>query len=491
MAKRVPDSANIVLPSGMQAIQYTTLNARTAGYVSARYVDIGSRVKQGQVLAVIQSPEVDEQVSQTQADIAKSQAGLGQAEAEASRLSAGISTSRSMESESKTAVLQTEADLAHLRAKELQSEAAVAVDNARYQASLKQLAGARANLNRAHVDEAIAKVTLDRWRQLEKADAVAGQDVDEKQSDWESSEARVEAASAAVSSAQADVDAARETVRSAQADVQAAKADIQSGTQRIRSAESAVHASQSNVQAAISGYNASRSSVEAARAAIASTQANYRRVAALQSFENIVAPFSGVITARNVDVGDLVNATTSGSGATNPLNTVTKTGLFGLAKTDVLRAEVSVPEDAITAIHQGQEADITFSELPGQSFRGTVFNVSGALDMASRTELVELRIPNPNGSLKPGMYAEIHFLGSKGRMIVQVPGNAVLFDNRGTRVAIVRADGTLHYADVKVGRDYGNRIDIREGLRGGEKVVTNPDSSIPEGTRVTARADML
>jgi len=478
-------ASEVTLPSSIQAIDQTNLNARTSGYLVQRFVDIGSKVKQGQVLAVIQSPELDQQVSQSAADIARMQAGLGQATADMSRSQAAISGTRSEQTRNEAQISQEQANLLHLQARLQQAQAAANVDKAKVKEATQRLEGARADLNRAHVEEAIAKKTLDRWRALEKADAVAGQEVDEKEAEWESNKAKVDAASAAESSAEADVEAARETVNSGNAEVAAANADIQSGRQRINAARSAYSSSQSNVEAAKAGLAATRSSIDAAKAAVDSSQANLRRVEALQSFEKITAPFSGVITARNVDVGDLINPGSGGSGANDQGNSVTKSALFGLAKTDVLRAEVNVPEDQVSSIRQGQMAEIAVSEFPGKSFPGQVFNVSGALDTGSRTLLVEVRIPNAAGLLKPGMYGAVKFLGSKGQRTLTIPANSLMFDASGTRVAVVQPDGTVHYIAVKPGRDFGGEIEILEGLKGDERVVTNPDDSLTEGTKVT------
>jgi len=475
----------ITLPGSIQAIDQTNLNARTSGYLVQRFVDIGSKVKQGQVLAVIQSPELDQQVSQSAADIARMQAGLGQATADVSKSQAAISGSQAEQTRNQAEVSQAQANILHLQARYQQALAAVSVDKAKVREAEKHWQGAKADVSRAQVEEAIAKKTLDRWRALEKADAVAGQEVDEKEADWESNKAKVDAASAAESSAEADVEAAREMVNSANADVAAAKADIESGRQKVNAARSAFASSQSGVQAARAGLSAMRSNIDAARAAVDSSRANFRRVEALQSFEKITAPFAGVITARNVDVGDLINPGSGGSGATDQGNSVTKSALFGLAKIDVLRAEVSVPEGAIASIHQGQTAQVQVEEFPGKTFSGQVINISGALDTASRTLLVEVRIPNPDNVLKPGMYGEVKFSGSKVGHNLTVPANSILFDAAGNRLAVVRPDGTLHYVTVKPGRDFGGEVEILEGLTSSDRVVTNPDDSLVEGSKVT------
>ena len=479
------------LPSNIQAIDQAVVNARATGYVSQCLVDIGSRVARGQVLAVIQSPDVDQQLSQSEADLAKSRAGIGQAAADESRMRAAISTAQADQTQAESQATQAQAELAHLAATQTRASAAVDVAHSKVAEAQQRLAGARADQSRAKVESTLAKKTLDRWRQLEKADAVSGQEADEKESNYDSSRAKVEGAAAAVSSAEVDVEAAKEGIGAAEADVRAAQADMASGRGKVRAANAAVAASRSNVMAARANLDASRSSSQAAQATMQSSQAGLRRVATAQAFERLTAPFAGVITSRNVDVGDLVNPSTGTSGVSDPNNAVVRTGLFGLARTDVLRAVVNVPEAQAASIRDDGNADVTIQELPGRTFQGRVFHESGALDAASRTLRVEVRIPNASGVLKPGMYGQVSFLGVKGRSTLQIPANALIFDGRGTRVATVSSDGTLHFVNVTVGRDLGDEIEIASGLRGGETILTNADSSLKEGDRVRTQKEAV
>ncbi len=482
--KTTPGVSEVSLPSNLQAIATTTINARTSGYVRARYIDIGSKVKAGDLLADIESPEMDQQVLQSQSEVAKSQAGVGQARADVSRLQASLSEAQSEIIRYQANLDQTKADLAHLQAHLLETNSSVEVAQARYTQAQKKLDGTRAELARAKVGEDIAHKTLVRWKELEKADAVSGQDVDEKQSDYDSSQAKVDAANADVSSSEADVLAARQFVKSQQSEVVAAQADIRSGQGRIQAAQAAVTSARANAVASQSAIDASKSNVVASQATVGSNEANVRRYAAMQSFEHVVAPFSGVITARNVDVGDLVNASSGGSGATDQANTVTKSGLFGLSQTDFLLAQANVPEDSVGSIRKDQDADVLVSEYPGRVFRGKVLYVSGALDATSRTLLVEVKIPNQDGALKPGMYAQIHFLGAKSRPVLRIPATGLIFDASGNHVALITPQGTLHFVPVKLGRDFGGEIEVLEGLSGGETLVTNPDDSLAEGEKV-------
>jgi RND family efflux transporter MFP subunit len=482
--KRVRGASEVALPSNLQAIEETTIDARTSGYVKARYVDIGSKVKAGQVLADIESPEMDQQVMSAQSQVSKSQAGVGQAVADVSRLQSGIASAESQIALFASNVGQARADLKHLQAKDLEAASAINVAKARLTQAQKRLDGSNAELQRAKVGRDIASKTLVRWKELFRADAVSGQDVDEKQSDYDSSLAKVDAAQADVNSAQADVVASESVVKSQVAEESAAKADVTSGQEKIQAAQAALRSAQANYKSAIAARDASNANVNAAQAAVGSDQANVRRYQSLQGFEHVVAPFAGVITARNIDTGDLVNAGGAGSGASNPMNTVTTRGLFGLARTDTLLAQANVPEDSVSSIKEGQDAEVTTSEHPGKVFHGKVFHVSGALDMVSRTLLVEVKIPNANNELIPGMFAQIRFLGAQAGSTIRIPATGLIFDSKGTRVATVASDDRLHFVPVKLGRDFGGEIEVLQGLSGDETLVTNPNDSLSEGEKV-------
>ncbi|HEY3779584.1 MAG TPA: efflux RND transporter periplasmic adaptor subunit [Fimbriimonadaceae bacterium] len=476
-------AASITLPSNIQAIESTNIQSQTSGYMKERFVDIGSKVTKGQLLAIIASPEVDQQLNATTAQVAQAQSGVGKAEADSANLKAAISAAKSEQVGKEAALAQSRANLAHLRAKAIEAHSAVNVAQSMESASSHKLAGAEADLVRAQARVTIAQKTLTRWQQLAKGDAVSGQDVDEKTADYQESEAQVDASRAAVSSAQSDVTTAAGSVSSAKASAQAADADVQAGQESVKAAQSAVEASKANVQAAGASFQASISNVGASQASLNSQRSNLGRVAAQQSFERIVAPFSGVITARNVDVGDLVSASAGGTGASDPMNTVTKTGLFGLARTDVLRVQANIPEDFTSTVHVGDPADVTVSEYPGKSFSGKVLNVSGALDAASRTLLVEIELPNPTGALKPGMYSTVRFMGARRNGPPQIPATTLIFDARGTRVAEL-LNNSVHYVTVSLGRDFGDKIEVLQGIRGGETLINNPDDSLQEGQKV-------
>jgi len=195
------------------------------------------------------------------------------------------------------------------------------------------------------------------------------------------------------------------------------------------------------------------------------------------------APFDGVITARNVDVGSLVTAG-GATAAPSPTATVTTTGLFGLARTEELRIQVSVPQAYFQSISAGTKVVVTVQELPGRKFPGEVTMMSGALDSVSRTRMTEIRLKNPQGILLPGMFAQVSFATGVKEHVLRVPANALAIGADGTRVAIVRPDNTLHFQPVQLGRDFGNEAEVLSGLGGKERLVSNPSSDLHEGMKV-------
>ncbi|MFI5183719.1 MAG: efflux RND transporter periplasmic adaptor subunit [Vicinamibacteria bacterium] len=213
---------------------------------------------------------------------------------------------------------------------------------------------------------------------------------------------------------------------------------------------------------------------EAKQAALQSARANLRRLQDLESFKRIYAPFSGVITRRNVDIGALINAGNGGDSQQ----------LFALAQTDPIRVYISVPESRSPAIHAGLGAHLVLAQYPGQEFRGTVVRTAEALDPGTRTLLTEVDVPNGDGRLLPGGFAEVH-LGitmSAGRL--QVPVNALLFRSEGLRVAVVDAHHVVHLRHLTVGRDYGTSLEVVNGLEAQEWIVVNPADALDEGQEV-------
>lgn len=477
---------DITLPGSIQAIEETTISARASGYLRRRLVDIGSRVKAGDLLAEIESPEVDQQVSQAQADTAKSQAGSAQAEADVARLEAGVMQSHSELARQQANLKQAKAAQSRAEAKVLQANAALATAQAKLTQAEQNLEGQRARLNQSRAQLTIAEKTWQRWKELVKGGAVSQQEVDEKESNYESTKAGVASASSAVRAAQADLTAAQTMIKSSQADIDAAQADVEASKQTVAAAQSAVNSSQANIAAAKASVRAGRANVLATQAAIQSSNANTRRYTTLQSFSRVTAPFTGVITSRNVDTGALINA--GSSGAAEASGSTPRGGLFGIARTDTLRIQVSVPQTFVQAIKPGQAAQVFVREFSGRTFQGTVFRTAGALDSNSRTLLTEVRVPNADNLLLPGMYAQVRFVMPQAKPLLHVPSNAIYFSPQGPQIAIVTDAQKIHLQKIDLGRDYGAEFEVLHGLTGQEKLVTNPGESLQEGTPVKIAA---
>ena len=312
-----PDE-DLVLPGTLQAFEESPIYARTDGYLVRWYRDIGSHVRQGELLALIDTPEVDQQLAQARA-----------------------------------ARQQIEAQLQ------------------------------------------LAKISADRWQNLRTTDSVSQQEADQQ----------------------------------------------------------------------ASGY-------QQAQANLAAADANVRRLEQLESFKNVYAPFSGVLTRRNVDPGALINA---GAGGRE---------LFDMAKVDPLRVFVSVPQAYSPAIKAGMEAWITLQEFPGQKFRGKVARTSEAIDLASRTLLTEIDVPNHDAKLLPGSFGQAHFAVADNGHKVTIPVNAMLFRAEGPRVAVVAAEGKVQLRPITIGRDYGATLEIIGGVSLDEQVIINPADSLEDGQRV-------
>jgi RND family efflux transporter MFP subunit len=344
-----PAQTALSLPGNLEPMYSASVYARTNGYVEKRFVDIGSHVKAGQTLAIISTPEVDQQLNQARADV-------------------------------------------------LQAAAAVQESKAAQQQ-------AAANLE-------LARITRDRYARLIGTHAVTQQSLDETNQTFDARSADVAAANASIAVAQAN---------------------------------------------------------------LKSRQANVERLAQMQGFERVVAPFDGVITARNVEQGDLVN---DGSGDDTK-------SLFSIAQSDVLRVQVEVPQSAALGIKDGQQALLTVQENPGRKYVGTVTRSAESVDLAARTMLTEVQVDNHDGSLVPGMYGEIRFTVTHGGSSFMIPTTALVVDKNGMHVVSVTRDDRVHFVPVDVGPDMGSQIEISSGLHGGESLVTNPSDLLSDGQRVS------
>jgi RND family efflux transporter MFP subunit len=374
--KRSAAASELLLPGSVQAVQEAAIFARTNGYVHRRLVDIGDRVTAGQLLAEIESPEVDQELLQVRAALLQARATLGQARANLKQMQANVQQAK---------------------------------------ATMEQ---ARANMD-------MARLTAERWRQMEKEEIISHQQSEEKQAAYAVGQANVNAA-------QANINAVQENVNAVQAQV---------------------HAQSANVQA---------------------QEANVRRLETLQSFQKVSAPFAGVITARNVEVGALITAGSS----------TTSRDLFRLAQIDTLRIYVNVPQTLMNAIQPGQSAQLMVRELPQKMFVGKVVRTASALDVASRTLPMEVQVSNPDLTLLPGMYAQVKFSATRTTPPLLVPSNALVIRADGPQVAMVWQDQTVRYQKVKVERDYGTEVEIASGLNGDESLVVNPTNDLQEGSQV-------
>ena len=481
-------SSSITLPGNVQAVTVATIDARSSGYLKSIFVDIGSHVRAGQLLAIVESPEVDQQFEQSIAESTRSQANSQQAMAEVSRLQANVAQAQAEVVKSDSNVESSRADLAHAQAKLLEAKGTASEAEARITQAEKRLNGRIAELARMNTRLVLAKITYDRWKELARGGAVSGQDLDESQSNYAQALSSVTSAQADVESAQADLAAARATFAARNGDVAAANADINSYAQKVKAAGASQIAARSNVTATIAGVRAGTASVNASVADIAASKATVNRFKSLRSFEQVVAPFDGVITARNVDVGTLVNAGSgAGTGASDPTQTVPHTGLFGIARTNELRIQVNVPQTYVGLIKVGEQARVDLSQRPGHPLSGTVARTSGALDMSSRTALTEVRILNGNDALVPGMFAQVTFDVHNDKIVVRVPANVLLIDGSGIRVATVR-NGIIHFKHVQIGRDFGKTMEITTGLQGSEQLISDPTDNLREGDKVHVTA---
>ena len=314
---------NLVLPSTLQAYVESPIYARTTGYLKKWYHDIGTRVRQGELLADIDTPEVDQQLSQARADLGTSQA-----------------------------------------------------------------------------NENLSKITANRYEELIKTDGVSKQEVDNAAGDY------------------------------------AAK-----------------------------------------KASVQSSEANVRRLEELESFKHIYAPFSGVITRRNIDLGNLINAGNGG----------TAQELFFLAQTDPIRVYVSVPEMYAPAVHAGLGAYLELAQYPGQKFDGKVVRTADAIDQASRTLLTEVDVPNKAGQLLPGGYAQVHLMVKVTGERLQVPVNALLFRSEVLRAVVVDENHKTRLQALTIGRDYGTSLEVLQGLKASDWIVLNPADSLEDGIQVNVK----
>jgi RND family efflux transporter MFP subunit len=227
---------------------------------------------------------------------------------------------------------------------------------------------------------------------------------------------------------------------------------------------------QAQYQAQTAGVQALEKAVSAQRSNVAAAEASLAALDQVQSYRVVKAPFDGLVTLRNVDVGTLVNGG----------NTL----LFRVAQTSTLRTYVNVPQTNANSIRVGQAASLRISTLPGRNFPGSVARTANSLDPASRTMLVEIRVPNPDRALLPGMYAQVDLSSPRTNPPLLIPGDSLVVRADGVQVAVVRSDHTVHLQKIQVGRDYGDKLEVISGLELGDMLIANPGDAVVEGVKV-------
>jgi RND family efflux transporter MFP subunit len=335
--KKNPAPPELRLPGDVRAMQQTVLGARAVGYLKKLHADVGDHVEAGQLLAEIDTPEVDAQLVRARADVTLA----------------------------KATVVKTQRDLD------------------------------------------LATSTLERWSGFAEKGGVTPQDLDEKRS------AKAQAAAA----------------------------------------------------------------LEASNASVAAAEAEANRLAVLQQFEKVTAPFAGTITARDLDVGALVAGDLNGKGRE----------LFRLEQVDVVRVFVDVPQPDATSIKIGGTAVVTVRNYPGREFTGKVTRNAGSLDPATRTLRCQVEVANQEGLLLPGMYGEVRIAVTSDHAMLTIPSSAFVFDADGTHVWVVE-NGRSQRKEVAVGIDFGTALEVVRGLSGEEDVITNPGERLGDGIEVAASA---
>jgi RND family efflux transporter MFP subunit len=318
----------------------------------------------------------------------------------------------------------------------------------------------------ARTDGYLKRRLADIGDRVRTGQVVAEIDVPELDQQIHQAEAAIEQAEASLEQAQANLEQGKANRELARLTAGRTKRLTERGIapqQEGDQSQAQLAAQDANVQALDKAILAQRSNLAAARA-------NLARLRELQGYRLVKAPFDGVITQRNVDVGALVS---SGN-----------TLLYRIAQTGTLRTYVNVPQSDVNSVHVGQAAALTVSHFPGRSFRGTVTRAANALDPATRTMLVEVDVPNADGALLPGTYAEVDLSGARANPPVVVPAAAIIFRTDGAQVAVVQPDRTVHLQKITVGRDYGDRVEILQGLEEGTVIVAAPGDTAREGATI-------
>jgi multidrug efflux pump subunit AcrA (membrane-fusion protein) len=475
-----PAFDDLDLPGDIEAAEQTAVVARASGYVKRYLVDIGDKVQAGQTLATIESPDLDQQVDQTRAQLGQAQAAYFQAKAFLSNQQAAVAQSRA-------ALSRSDATLEQARTQEAQARAALAQSQQQAAQQQAQLVSGQANLD-------LAKVTATRYENLLADGAIDRQTTDQEVAAYKTNQANVQALQSALLAGQANVDAFRSALSASASNVKAFASDIQSS-------RAALEAAQDNVTSAVSA-------AQAAQANVASNQDNVARMVVLQQFENVTAPFSGTITARNIDNGSLISASGTPTGSSNGVGSSSagtstlgnaasgsasstsgggSTSLFSIAQLATMQVYISVPQYYAGVVQVGQTASVSVDELPGKIFTSVIKRTAGAFDPASRTLVTEVSLNNPGDVLRPGMFATVHLrLPHPGGNLL-IPDSSLVTGAAGNQVVLIEPDSTIHFQPITLGRDFGQVIEVTSGLQMGRQIVASPPDSLLDGEKVTVQ----
>jgi RND family efflux transporter MFP subunit len=303
----------------------------------------------------------------------------------------------------------------------------------------------------------LKKLYVDIGDHVKDGQLLAEIDTPEIDAQLNQAKAAVEQANAALGKAQNDFDLAKLTL------------------ERYEGFAKAGGVTQQQLDEKRNAFTQAKAILEGAKASVAGSQADVQRLTALQSFEKVYAPFAGTITARNYDPGALLSATTGGNGGGKEI--------FRIDQTDTLRIYVNVPQTYATSVKIGQKADFFVRNYPGRPFTGTVTRSTGAIDPQTRTLRFEVDFANKGDLLYAGMYGQVKFHVTQAQPPLMVPTSALVFNAQGTRVAIAN-EGRIQYRNVNLGRDFGQEIEVVDGIRADDLIVANPGERLVDGIEV-------
>ncbi|PWB84225.1 MAG: efflux RND transporter periplasmic adaptor subunit [Methylocystaceae bacterium] len=318
----------------------------------------------------------------------------------------------------------------------------------------------------------IAERRADIGTKIKKGDLLARIAAPELDQQYAQAQAQLALSKAQLSQSKAQVEQARANVNLAKATYARTATLVKQNYESKQNNDNAA----ANVETQTANLSAAQAGVEVAQANVAAQQATVDRLKQLTEFEAVTAPFKGVVTARNIDVGDLVSADANGG-----------TPLFSVARDDVLRVQVAVPQSEAVGLADGLEAGIVIPETPGKTFKGRIARNASALDPVTRTLLVEVDVPNPTGELRPGLFVRVVLEVPRARPLVSVPAQSILFGAEGAQVATIDDGDVIRMKKIVIARDFGTTVDVEQGLSGDETIALDPPADIRDGRKVSIR----